>query len=196
MRSKFDIHIKYIGSIFLLLTATLSLPTHARELKGVELAEQATLSSGQTLVLNGAGVRKKLFFSIYVAGLYLPETSSDVAAILDPALAKQLTMQFVYDEVSRDKIIAAWNEGFTANTNAESLASLETEIDRFNGVFDTMHEGDSIVLTYQPGDGVAVIIKDQIKTTIAGDDFQAALFSIWLGQAPVTESLKADLLGN
>ena len=69
-------------TICLLLTMLLFGPlVSAREIAGVTIPDTAQLSpDGTTLVLNGAGVRRKFFFKIYVAGLYLPsrQTSSVV----------------------------------------------------------------------------------------------------------------------
>ena len=38
--------------------------------------------AGQNLVLNGAGLRKKLFFRVYTAGLYLPAKAQTAEAVL------------------------------------------------------------------------------------------------------------------
>ncbi len=42
----------------------------AATIGGVDLADGST-AGGQKLVLNGAGLRKKLFIKVYAAGLYL-----------------------------------------------------------------------------------------------------------------------------
>ncbi|MDQ3582112.1 MAG: chalcone isomerase family protein, partial [Pseudomonadota bacterium] len=57
--------------MILMLTGLLSAPAGAVEIEGVKLADTATVA-GRDLVLNGAGLRKRLLFDVYVASLYLP----------------------------------------------------------------------------------------------------------------------------
>lgn len=54
-----------------LLLCLLSVHSMARDVKGVNIAESVTLG-GETLGLNGAGVRSKFFISVYVGASYLP----------------------------------------------------------------------------------------------------------------------------
>jgi len=52
----------------------------AAKVGGVSLPQ--TLTAGeQTLTLNGAGIRKKLFLKLYVGALYLQEKNNSGAAI-------------------------------------------------------------------------------------------------------------------
>ncbi len=53
----------------------------AVEVAGVKLDDKATVA-GQELVLNGAGVRTKVVFKVYVGSLYLPAKSASGAAVL------------------------------------------------------------------------------------------------------------------
>ncbi|MCG6973979.1 MAG: chalcone isomerase family protein, partial [Desulfobacterales bacterium] len=63
-----------------------------------------SLTAGKdTLLLNGAGFRKKLFIKVYAAGLYLKEKSSDPQKIIDADAPMAIRMVFVYHEVSRKK---------------------------------------------------------------------------------------------
>jgi hypothetical protein len=50
-------------------------------------------------------------------------------------------------------------------------------------------------LTYIPGKGTELTLNGKSKGTVEGADFAAALFSIWLGPKPISESLKKELLG-
>ena len=44
--------------------------------------------------------------------------------------------------------------------------------------------------------GTRLIVKGKTKTTIMGDDFMEAIFSIYLGEAPASKQLKSGLLGH
>jgi hypothetical protein len=168
---------------------------HARDLGGVKLDDTVRMANGAALVLNGAGIRQKYFLDIYVAGLYLEQRAATLAAIQAADKPRRIAMHFVYKEVARDKLVEAWNEGFEANLERATHAALKPRIDRFNAMFETAHAGDRVVLDYLPGTGTTVSVNGRNKGTIEGKDFNDALLTIWLGEKPVTRSLKAGLLG-
>ncbi len=172
-----------------------AVPALAREVAGVSIPESVAAADGTELVLNGAGIRSKLFFKIYVAGLYLEHPAADAATVLADTGHKRMLMHFLYDKVDREKLIGAWNEGFAGNLSEEARGTLAERIDKFNAMFDTVEEGDTIVLDYVPGQGTSVSVAGQARGVIEGKDFSDALFSIWLGAKPVTAELKRELLG-
>lgn len=168
----------------------------AREVAGVHLDERIEVGPGATpLVLNGAGIRSKFFFKIYVGALYLPEPASEPDAILAMPGAKRVLMHFLYKEVDAEKLEATWREGFAANTSAEEHNALTERLDRFAAMFRTVKRGDRIRLDYLPETGTGVWLNDELQGTVRGEDFHRALLRIWLGDAPADNSLKAAMLG-
>lgn len=183
--------------IFLLALATLPLPARAVEVGGVSIAPTAEFAeNGPALTLNGAGMRKKFFMSVYVGALYLPRKAATAQEALAQTGPKRMLLHFVYDELSAQKLVDAWNEGFAANTSDAELAPLRARIGQFNALFTTTRKGDVITLDYLPGEGTRVSHNGQAKGTIPGDDFNKALLNIWLGDKPVTLDLKKALLGD
>ena len=184
-------------TIWLLLAGLLccSPLTSAREIGGIDLPETVQLSAGTSpLVLNGAGIRKKFFFKIYVAGLYLPSRQTSSKAILDIPGPKRVHMHFLYKEVERDKLVTGWQESFENNLDSARLAQLAPRLAKFNQLFRTMHRGDVIYLDYQPEEGTQVLFNGELQGRIEGDDFYAALLQVWLGQQPADVDLKTALL--
>ncbi len=180
----------------LVFASLLSLPARALDVGGVQIAPTAKLDAdGPTLALNGAGVRKKLFISVYIGALYLPKKAATTQEVLAQTGQRRVLMQFVYDEVSAQKLVEAWNEGFAANHSDAELAPLRARIGQFNALFSTVKKGDVITLDYRPGEGTRVNYNDQTKGVIPGEDFNKALLNIWLGDKPVTGDLKKALLG-
>jgi hypothetical protein len=179
--------------VFLMLAGITSI-ARARTVSGVDVPDHVTVN-GKTLVLNGAGMRVKFFFDIYVGALYLPRAVHDTKSVLAQTGPRRVLMHFVYKEVGRDKLIEAWNEGFEGNSSSSELAALRQRIDAFNALFDSVHRGDIVLLDYVPGSGTHVSINGKDKGTIAGKDFNDALLRIWLGKEPVTGSLKRAMLG-
>ena len=55
--------------------------------------------------------------------------------------------------------------------------------------------GDRYTLTYIPGEGTELALNGVPRGTIAGADFAAAIFTLWLGDKPIDERFKQSLLG-
>ncbi len=174
--------------LMMLMTAPL---VQAKEIGGVVLPD--TLTAGrEKLILNGAGLRKKFFMKIYAGALYLKDNSGDAPAIIRADAPMAIRMHFIYDGVSPDKLIEAWNEGFSAVGNT---APLQERIDRFNSYFTTeAKEGDIYDIIYTPGSGTRLYMKDRLMGTFPGLDFKQALFGIWLGEKPADDDLKEGML--
>ncbi|AMC34667.1 chalcone isomerase family protein [Janthinobacterium sp. B9-8] len=183
----------------LLMTASFVLAAQssmALEVAGVNLADRAELAS-QSLALNGAGVRKKVFFDVYLAALYVPVKTQDASSVVNGAVPRRMELRML-----REVSAATMHEGFVdslkANQSEAALVTLAPKIAELEQVFKqvkTAAKGDVILLDFIPGQGTRVTVRGKTYTTIAGDDFAAAMLSIWLGKAPVNDSLKSALLG-
>jgi len=162
------------------------------EIGKVNLPDEMSLEN-DTLILNGAGLRKKLIIKVYAAGLYLPEKSNNSNTILDEDKPMAIRMHFIYKSVSEVKLIKAWNEGFELAGTSEEL---QPKIDIFNSYFsEAANKGDIYDIIYEPGIGTSVYIKGELKGTIEGLDFKKAVFGIWLGDKTSLPKLKVALLG-
>ncbi len=183
-----------VMSVVLALVLPFSLT--ARELAGVQLQEQVELPGAETILqLNGAGIRYKFFFKVYVGALYLPVKMRSAEQVLSTDQPARVLMHIVYDEVPLEKLTAAWNEGFSGNVPADRLASLKSRLNTFNNMFSDLHAGDVVLLDYMPGQGTRVTIRGEDRGLIEGADFNRALLSVWLGDEPVTDELKDAMLG-
>lgn len=183
------------GLFALALVIALVNPVAALEVRGVRLEDSATLVDGTRLVLNGAGVRVKFIFDVYVGALYLPAPSRQAETLLATPTANRVSMHFVYDKVDAEALREAWRDGFAANLDAAALSALGPRIERFNGLFTEARAGDAFVLDFMPGQGTTLSINGKAMGTIEGDDFNRALLSIWLGEHPADSGLKRGMLG-
>lgn len=182
-----------IGILFGLIISVQSVG--AREIAGVALSESVNIEN-KVLMLNGAGIRKKFFIKVYVGALYLTVKSTTVGEILADSGVKRIVMNFLYKEVSADKLVDGWNEGFSSNNTPEELKSLQDRINQFNSFFSTVRKGDVIRLDYLPGEGTQVWLNDTLQGAVSGKDFYRALLKIWLGHKPADAGLKDAMLGN
>ena len=181
---------------FVLLALLVSAPASGREIAGVDVPETLNQADGTLLQLNGAGIRSKFFFKIYIAALYLENKQSEASALLAEDGGRRVVMHFLYDEVSDKDLVEAWNDGFQKNGSAEQLSELSAQISAFNALFETVKKGDQIVLDYLAGKGTTVVIRNEEKGLIEGKPFNDLLLSIWLGTEPVSKDLREALLGN
>ena len=178
----------------LVLSALSPTSSHAQvEIAGVTVP--ATVDAGgQSLVLNGAALRKKAVFKVYVAGLYLPAKNSDADAILAADGPRELRMEFVRD-VGKDKMCEAWDESLKNNTPSAD-AQLQAEFKELCGWMQDLKKGDVMTFTYVPATGTTVDIAGTRKGTIAGKPFADALFKSWIGPKPGPgDGFKHALLG-
>lgn len=176
----------------LVLVLLVALPAAAAELAGVEMPDTATVGD-QELVLNGQGLRKKLFIKVYVAGLYLAEESGDPAAILAADAPRQLRMHFLYN-VDQGKICDAWKEGVEKNRpNASDV--VKNQIEELCGLMEDMGKGEDMTFTYVPDQGTTVTVKGEEKGSLGSKAFADALWSTWIGPEPPSDDFKEGLLG-
>ena len=168
----------------------------AAELSGVFVDDEIKTTDGKTLVLNGLGLREKLWVDVYVGSLYLPVKSDDVAEILSRPGSWRVQLDFVYKEVSSKKLLDAWREGFEKNQSSETLAKLQERIDQFYGYFaDPAVAKDRYVFDYNPARGTEIYKNQKLLGIIPGQDFKTALLEIWLGNHPADKKLKKGMLG-
>lgn len=171
-------------------------PAFAAEVEGVKLADKVQLD-GTNLVLNGAGVRTRVFFRVYVGALYLQQKTTGADAVLADAGAKRVAMHVMRD-LTAEQLFSALKDGLAANHSPEQLAKMEPQVKQLEGIFNAVKaakSGDVILLDYLPGAGTRVTVNQDSKGTIAGEDFYRALLRIWLGENPVDASLKKAMLG-
>jgi hypothetical protein len=167
------------------------------ELEGVKLAPTAQVGAA-TLQLNGAGVRTRAIFSVYVAALYVPQKATDAAALLAQKGPRRITLTMLRT-VDADTFAEALNDGLRKNHGEAQLAGFKAQIEALNANLKAAGEakkGDVIQLEFTPETGTRVTVNGQPKgSAIAGEDFYTAVLRIWLGDKPVDGSLKKGLLG-
>ena len=179
----------------LLLTLMLLVPTIASSatLAGVTLDDKATVN-GQTIVLNGLGLRKKFFIKVYVGGLYLQAKMSNPASILASDTTRRMVMSFLYS-VSKDQMCDAWQEGLDANVPNAS-AEVKNGFKTLCSWMEPIPKENRLVLTYVPGTGTTVEVNGKPKGTLPGKATADAIVSTWIGPKPAMgDDFKNAVLG-
>lgn len=184
-------------SAVLLAVAAAAAWAQPLEVEGVKL-EATNQVGATTLQLNGAGVRTKVFFKVYVAGLYLPQKTTNAAQLLAQKGARRVTITMLRD-VDAESFASALNDGLRDNHTEAQFAALKPQIDALNANLKAVGEakkGDVIHFEFLPDTGTQVTVNGKLKgSVIAGEDFFTSVLRIWLGEKPVDASLKKGLMG-
>jgi Chalcone isomerase-like len=191
---------RLLAALTLAMSMALAAPlamAQATELEGVKL-EPAAQVGGAALMLNGAGLRTRAIFKVYVAGLYVPQKSADAAALLAQKGPRRFSITMLRN-VDAESFAGALNDGLRANHSDAQFAAFKPQIDALNANLKAVGEakkGDVIHIEYLPETGTRVTLNGQPKgSAIPGEDFYTAVLRIWLGDKPVDGGLKKGLLG-
>lgn len=174
--------------------ACLSTAALAAEVGGVRLDDKANVG-GQELVLNGAGVRTRVVFKVYVASLYLPQKAADAQGAL--AKAPRRIQLNLLRALAADQLVDALNEGLAENNTADEVTAIKPQVDQLAAImraFKDVKEKDVVTLDFVDG-ATRVALNGDAKGSIPGDAFNQALTRVWLGEKPVQNDLKKALLG-
>ncbi|MEO6352321.1 MAG: chalcone isomerase family protein [Burkholderiaceae bacterium] len=169
----------------------------AIEIAGVKLDETARVAN-QELKLNGAGIRVKAIFKVYVAGLYLPAKKTTVPEILDLAGPRRLTLVMLR-EVSSEDFGQSFMTGMNANSDKAEKSKIINQMVKMGEIFaaiPALKKGDTIITDWLPGSGMQIQVNGKLVGEILpGIDFYNAYLKIWLGDKPADSSLKQNMLG-
>ena len=175
--------------------AAMSAHAQGVELEGVKLEPTAQVG-GTTLQLNGAGLRTRAIFKVYVAGLYVPQKSADASALLAQKGPRRISITMLRS-VDADSFSSALNDGLRTNHTEAQVAALKPQIDTLNANLKAVGEakkGDVIHFEYLPESGTRVTVNGQARgTAIPGEDFFTAVMRVWIGDKPVDADLKKGL---
>ena len=179
-----------------LLAALIAAPgLQAAEVAGVKVDDRIRVGSSE-LVLNGAGLRSKLFVKVYVGALYVWQKANTTAAIIDQSGPRRMVMRLLRD-MDADTLHGALDEGLRNNLSAAELADMKPQADQLAGIMKgigKVREGDSIAIDFG-NNGIVIALNGDAKGKVAGGNFARALLKVWLGEKPADASLKKALLG-
>jgi hypothetical protein len=190
-----------LRALLLPAVCTLAAADTARALdveRSVRIDDSASVA-GRQLMLNGAGVARRLVFRVYAIGLYLIDRKDTAAEVLATEGPRRITIavlrgisgtefqRAVADHVHR---LGLQHEREMVR---DQMAVLVSAISRQP---DGLREGDTLTLDWVPGTGTVVQLNGKaLVAPMPGQAFYNALLSIWLGDDPAEPSLKPKLLG-
>jgi hypothetical protein len=167
----------------------------AATLDGATLPDTYTVN-GQSLVLNGIGLRTLTIFAIraYVAGLYLPRPSHDAQQILASPGPKVMLLKFIHG-ASKERVEKQYRAGAETNCgNGGCNPSDQTDFERLVAAAPAVSPGDTSTYIFTD-QGVRVFANDRLIGDFANRDLAHLLLSGFIGDHPPSRELRRSLLG-
>ena len=178
-----------------LLLAWVVVPQLALAVKvgDAELPDSWSLK-GQTLVLNGAGLREYGLFRIpvYAAALYLPSRQQDEKRILSATTPRVVQMTMLRD-VSRADSVKAWDIYLVANCKLPCQPQSDTR-QKFLALIPDARAGDAQTFVFAD-DTLELFRNGKSLGGVADSALTTAVLASWIGEMPTTLDLKKRLLG-
>jgi len=180
---------RWITVLLLVCCATQGL---AAEAAGIQLAPQVQIG-GEVLQLNGYGIRKKLFFKIYVGSLYTAQQATTTAQVLAMPGGKLIRMDFLYSKVEKKKIVDAFAEGLVNNSpQVADSPAVKAFLGWFNADFV---EKDRVDLVIAADGTVSVSHNGRILGSAKDPALAQGVLLIYLGEKPADADMKEGMLG-
>ena len=189
------IHMMLVGLTALCLgNATIAA---TQDIAGVKVEDSATVGSTR-LQLNGAGIRYKGPFKVYVADLYTSKKVTSLDELLAAPGPRRLTMTMLR-ELEAGPFGKLLTRGMEDNNPKHEMSQLIPGLLRMSDIFTAnkvLVTGDTILLDWIPGTGLVITAKGKVQgEPFKEPEFYRALMSIWLGPVPADFKLKDALLG-
>ncbi len=178
-----------------LLLVLLTHRGHATTVSGVVVPDTYVVN-GQTLQLNGAGLRTLTIFqvSIYVAALYVPQPSHDANAIAAEPGPKVIVLHFLHD-ATKAQVDAEFRKGEQQNCGqGECDPADQADFEHLIAASPAVKAGDTATYIYSPR-RVRVLANERQVGDFANADLSARLLKGFIGVHPPSESLRSALLG-
>ena len=167
----------------------------AATLDGVTLPDTYTVD-GQTLVLNGIGLRTLTIFhfKVYVAGLYVPRPTHDARQILNSSDPKVILLKFIRGG-SKERVEKQYRDGEANNCgNGECAPSDLADFASLVAAAPAVNPGDTSTYVFT-GKGVRVFANDRMIANFADLDLAYQLLNGFIGSHPPSVDLYRELLG-
>jgi hypothetical protein len=172
-----------VGARWLVLAATLIAGlAEARDVGGVRMPDTLEVQ-GRRLELAHMELKSKLWFHIYVWGLYMEEMPRAESEAIAANFAKQLHFRFLR-RIHREQLVGAFRTALSENPALRS-GPMQQQLELLLQSLRDVRDGDSLVLTYEPEVGLHVSGEASDGVLIPGKAFADALFVAWLRKNPV-----------
>jgi hypothetical protein len=180
-----------------LLGPALSAPVRAEDVTEPRTGVRFPEKIGDTTLL-GVGLRTKTFLKVkvYAVGLYVADAA--LAGSLKDKTGPALYRELVWGDFPKEIHLRLVRDVSASQMQEAIRDALEkadkARTDQFVTYFSDIKTGEEYVLRWGAGGTLETIAKGTAKPPIADKNFAAAVFGIWLGDEPVQDDIKRDLI--
>jgi chalcone isomerase-like protein len=180
-----------------LIALSMIVPALAQDVAEPKTGVKFAAKDSDTSLL-GVGLRTKTFakVKVYAIGLYVADS-----AIAGPLKGKtgspELYRQLVTGDFKKKVVMK-----FVRNVSAsqiqdafrESLKNSGAKTEEWLAYFTDVRSGQEFVIGWNPGVGLETKVAGADKQAINDKALASAIFGIWLGDKPIQDDLKKDLV--
>ena len=167
------------------------------DVAGIKLEDTADVA-GTKLQLNGAGIRYKAIFKVYVGALYVGKKVATPEEFFAATGPKRMSITMLR-EIDSNELGKAFTKGFEENAAKGEMSKLIPGLVRMGQVFSDQKKlaaGDTFTNDWIPGVGTVITVKGKVQgEPFKEPEFFNALMRIWLGAHPADFKLKDALMG-
>jgi len=132
------------------------------------------------------GARETLWIDHYTAVLYAPAGEPTVEALLDPKSAKALEIQIVNNAFIPCELPRKYRRALEKLLDASAWSRLRT-------AYRLLQAGDSISITYVPGEGVSLRHNGELVVRSPDHALIESILGVWADGKPVPARLEATI---
>lgn len=180
-----------VALVAVTLAAALAAAPAAASNRDPESFPPRVRSATADLELCSTGLVRRLLMRALAAGLYLERCEAAADVLAD--VPKALEIAYFWPIGAAD-FARAGDDVLARSFTAAELAPLRNRIERLHAAYRDVQPGDRYRLAYVPGRGTELALNDTPLVVIPGADFARIYFSIWLGDRPADDGLRAALL--
>ena len=167
------------------------------DVSGIKVDDPISVGGSQ-LQLNGAGVRYKAVFKVYVAALYTARKMSTPEQVYADNGVKRISITLLRD-IDSNELGKSFTKAFEENTPKNEMGKLIPGLIRMGQIFADQKRlvaGESFTVDWIPDTGTIITVKGKQQGEAFKEvEFFNALMRIWLGPQPADWKLKETLLG-
>lgn len=150
------------------------------------------------LYLQGASVRKVYgMVNTYVGLLYVSDKNIEAEKIASSNISRRMEFHLLSNRVTSRRFVNVIEEGLALNTTREEMERIEPRVQKLFELFDYKFVKGTIGwIEWVPTEQASrVVINGENRGSVPGKDLSDALLRIWVGDHPVSDRFKREVLG-
>lgn len=147
-------------------------------------------------LLNGMAVHQELGNDQFIGAIYSERLTESADVLLAADIPMRMEMKVTADRgIAARRFSRLWIEGMAINNRSDALTQQADNMVAFTNMFTSrLREGDHIIFSLTPGNGVTISVDSIELGRIDSDQFFSLLASTWVGRVPLSSTFREQLL--